>query len=120
MTDELASGVAALARAATARPVAPFSGNYEPLRRILDEAFSQSADGKGAKRHSRGNTPWDRQPILEIQRMVGPGFALGQTMKKAQEAAGMVARGENEVAVQELLGAIVYAAAAVLAIREMK
>lgn len=92
---------------------------YDDLRRVLYEAYVQSSGGKGKERHANGKT-FDRQPILEISRMVGHGFALGQAMKKASEAAGMVSRGENDRAVQECLGVIVYAAAAVLLLREQK
>jgi hypothetical protein len=102
------------------RPAAPrvAGTGFDDLKAVLDEAFRQSAEGKGAERHGRG-VPFNRQPILEIQRMVGPGFAMGQAAKKASEAAGMVARGDREAACRELLGTIVYAAAAIIAIREL-
>lgn len=90
---------------------------YALLRAVLDEAFDQSARGKGAERHANGRY-FDQQPIMEIGRMVGPGFATGQVMKKAQEATSMAARGESEAAVRELLGVIVYAASAVALVRE--
>lgn len=93
------------------------SGDYAALQNVLDEAFLQSAEGKGNARHAN-DKPFDKQPILEIGRMVGPGFAAGQIMKKAQEAIGMAARGETEAAANELLGAIVYAASAVVLVRE--
>lgn len=93
------------------------SGDYAALQSVLDEAFRQSAEGKGNARHAN-DKPFDKQPILEIGRMVGPGFAAGQVMKKAQEALGMAARGETEAAANELLGAIVYAASAVVLVRE--
>lgn len=93
------------------------SGDYAALRSVLDEAFLQSAEGKGNARHAN-DKPFGKQPILEIGRMVGPGFAAGQIMKKAQEAIGMAARGETEAAANELLGAIVYAASAVVLVRE--
>lgn len=93
------------------------SGDYAALQSVLDEAFLQSAEGKGNARHAN-DKPFDKQPILEIGRMVGPGFAAGQIMKKAQEAIGMAARGETEAAANELLGAIVYAASAVVLVRE--
>lgn len=91
-------------------------GPYASLRAVLDEAHAQAAHGKGKARHAN-DRPFEQQPILEIGRMVGSGFALGQVMKKAQEAIGMVSRGENDAAVKELLGAIVYAASAVLLVR---
>ena len=97
------------------------SGDYAALQSVLDEAFLQSAEGKGNARHAN-DKPFDKQPILEIGRMVGPGFAAGQIMKKAQEAIGMAARGETEAAANELLGASGLAVAgfmvAVLAVME--
>lgn len=93
--------------------------DYKPLFDVLAEAYDQSSKGKGKERHANA-LPFDRQPILEISRMVGPGFALGQAMKKSSEASGMLARDEHDRAVHELLGAIVYTAAAVIRIREMK
>lgn len=85
--------------------------DYEHLADALRAAYAQSAAGKGKDRHANGR-PFIRQPIMEIGRMVGPGYQTGQAMKKAQEAMGMVARGETERARAELLGAIVYLAAA--------
>jgi len=93
------------------------SGDYAALQKVLDEAYRQSAEGKGNARHAN-DKPFTEQPILSIGRMVGPGFAAGQVMKKAQEAIGMAARGETEAAANELLGAIVYAASAVVLVRE--
>lgn len=92
--------------------------NYDKLRAVLDAAYKQSANGKGRERHANGRD-FDRQPILEIARMVGPGYQVGQAMKKGQEAIGMIARGDYDAAVQELLGAIVYSAACVVLIGEL-
>lgn len=83
-----------------------------PLARILEAARDQSLKGKGLERHANGK-PWDAQPIIEITKLTGLGFAHGQATKKATEAAGMVARGEHDAAIRELLGAIVYLAASV-------
>jgi len=90
---------------------------YEDLRAILDEAYAQSSQGKGKERHAN-NLPWDKQPILQITRNVGLGYPTGQAAKKIYESCGMVKREKREAAVQELLGAIVYAAAAIRYIRE--
>lgn len=87
--------------------------HYTTLRDILNEAYDQAATGKGKERHAN-DRPWSAQPIAEIGRMVGVGFNLGQAMKKMQEASRM----EGETAVRELLGAIVYAASAVMLIRD--
>ena len=90
---------------------------YGALQGVLDDAYAQAAHGKGKERHAN-DKPFLDQPIMGIGRTVGPGFALGQVMKKAGEAKGMADRGDADAAERELLGAIVYAAAAVLLIRE--
>lgn len=92
---------------------------YEPLADILREAYDQSAKGKGKERHANGK-PFLMQPIMSIGRMVGPGYPLGQAMKKAQEAGSMFARGNTPAATAELLGVIVYTAAAVNLMREQE
>lgn len=90
---------------------------YEPLAGVLREALDQAQAGKGKERHANGKAFLD-QPIMEIGRMVGIGYQTGQAMKKSQEAVGMHSRGEPDRAVAEMLGAINYLAAAILAIRE--
>lgn len=97
-----------------ARSVSP---GYEPLAAALQMALDQAQAGKGKERHANGR-PFDRQPIMEIGRMVGLGYPTGQAKKKTQEAVGMFNRGEPDRAVAELLGAINYLAAAILLIRE--
>lgn len=92
---------------------------YRLLRAILDAAFNHAAVGKGKERHAR-NLPFDKQPMLETTRLVGPGFPLGQAIKKAGEAAGMIERGELDSAEAECLGAINYLAGAVAWVREQK
>ena len=97
-------------------PLSP-TDPYAPLRRVLNAAYEQAANGKGKERHAN-NKPFTDQPIMEIARMVGPGYQLGQAMKKAQEAGGMIQRGQPDRAKAELLGAINYLAACVLMIEE--
>lgn len=87
--------------------------HYDLLHNILNEAYDQAASGKGKERHANGK-PWDEQPIAEIGRMVGVGFNTGQAIKKLQESSRM----EPDAACHELLGAIVYAASAIMLIRE--
>lgn len=86
---------------------------YASLRRVLDLALEQASGGKGAERHASG-LPFDCQPMLEIGRMVGIGFCLGQAMKKAQESSRM----QPDAAKRELLGAINYLAGAYLLLEE--
>jgi hypothetical protein len=91
--------------------------DYAELQRVLDLAYQQSANGKGNERHANGR-PITEQPIMQITRMVGYGFPAGQAQKKLQEAGGMLKAGRPEAAQAELLGAIVYCAAAWLYIEE--
>lgn len=93
------------------------STEYAPLAAILQEAYDQAATGKGKERHANDRAFID-QPILEIGRMCGPGFNTGQSIKKQQEAMGMLTRGEHAAAIRDLLGAINYAASAIMLIRE--
>lgn len=83
--------------------------DYYELSRILDLAYKQASEGKGKERHAT-HLPFEKQPILTIQQMVGPGFAYGQIIKKAQEASRM----SREAALREILGIINYAAAVYL------
>ena len=92
---------------------------YFSLESVLDLALEQSAVGKGKERHAN-DLPFIDQPIMQISRQVGVGFPLGQAMKKAGESSGMLSRGEKEAAKRELLGAIVYLAAAYIYIEEQK
>lgn len=93
--------------------------NYAALRKILDDAFDQSANGKGKERHAN-DLPWREQPIIAISRLVGDGGVAFQAIKKITEAQGMAKRGEHEAAYRECLGAIVYAAALAKLVKESK
>lgn len=91
---------------------------YEPLASVLQAALDQAQSGKGKERHAN-DREFERQPIMEIGRMVGLGYPTGQAQKKTQEAVGMFNRGQTDSAEAELLGAINYLAAAILLIREL-
>lgn len=89
---------------------------YEQLAEVLDAALAQAQAGKGKERHALEGVPFHEQPIVEINAMIGtPHGALYQLAKKAQEAARL----EPAAAERELLGAINYAAAAILVIRRL-
>lgn len=83
---------------------------YDSLADVLKRAFDQASAGKGKDRHAQGK-PFDAQPMQGICDLVGPAFALGQAIKKAQESLRL----PPDRAVQELLGAINYLAGAVIA-----
>ena len=92
--------------------VAKYEGRlaqYAELDDVLSAAYDQAAYGKGAERHANDD-PWTEQPIFKIASQAGDGFNVGQVIKKVQEAQQMAARGENDKARHEVLGAIVYAA----------
>jgi hypothetical protein len=96
------------------------SAGYEALGYELNEAYMQSSLGKGKERHANGR-PFDRQPILELSRLYGPGFAAGQAAKKVQEALSMFDKGgfTVEQALAEVHGGIVYLAAVAIRLREL-
>lgn len=83
---------------------------YEALAAVLQDAYNQAASGKGMERHATG-LPFDEQPMQKLIDLYGPGFALGQAAKKAQEAQRL----PYERARAEMLGAINYLAGAVIA-----
>lgn len=91
-------------------PQGPVEG-YESLAAVLARAYAQASAGKGAQRHAQGQ-PFDRQPMQDLIRLHGVGFATGQASKKAQESQRL----PRDRAVAELLGAINYLAGAVIAI----
>jgi hypothetical protein len=96
----------------------PAVDGYASLQRELQSAYEQSSAGKGKERHANGR-PFDRQPILELSRLYGPGFAAGQAAKKTQEALGLFNRGNKDGALAEVHGAIVYLAAVAVRLREI-
>lgn len=92
---------------------------YGELRRVLNLAHEQASQGKGKDRHAttQGITgPFHEQPICSLGRIYGHGYNCGQAAKKAHEAMEL----PTERAQDELLGAIVYLAAAYLLLEERK
>ena len=93
--------------------------NYETLARILKMAYNQAAEGKGKERHANGEK-FEDQPIMTIAKGHGLGYQTGQAAKKLQEAHTLLKLRGKHAAIQEILGAINYAAAAVLLIEQME
>jgi len=87
----------------------PINNDYQCLQNVLDRAYQQAAHGKGKDRHACEN-PFEKQPIIGIQELVGNGFALGQAIKKMQESQRLT----HEAAIKELLGAINYICGAII------
>lgn len=84
---------------------------YHCLADVLASALFQSAVGKGQDRHAN-DLPFDKQRMQSIADGQGHiGGMIYQVCKKAEEAEGMRSRPQQ---VHELLGAIVYAAGAIV------
>jgi hypothetical protein len=81
-----------------------------PLQAVFDAAIQQATKGKG-ERHGGDITPFLEQPWVHYGKMHGRGFLTGQAAKKLEEAASTKS---GDAFVQEMLGAIVYAAMAIL------
>lgn len=81
-----------------------------PLSNVFDAALSQVTDGKGAERHGQG-ADFMTQPWVDLARTHGIGFLTGQAAKKLREAQGF---DTQEAWEREMLGAINYAAMAIL------
>ena len=89
---------------------------YEILAETLQSALDQAQHGKGKERHAN-NRPFIQQTIMETTRSHGLGYPLGQAEKKARESHRLPTIDRK---IAELLGAIVYLAAAVIRLREQE
>ena len=93
-----------------------------PLESVFADVLDQVTNGKGSERHGeteggRGLT-FSEQPIMTITRYVGNGYPLGQAMKKLSEVPALMKHKGRDAAYKEILGAIAYAAAAALYLKE--
>ena len=88
---------------------------YHLLHEVLVMALNQAQDGKGNVRHANGKS-FEEQPIMNITRMVGTGFCHGQAIKKLEESIRL----DPESAIAEQLGAIIYIAASIMRLNEIK
>ena len=93
---------------------------YEKLDAVLYDAISQSQDGKGKERHATNNN-YEDQVICVVGRLL-KGHPFGahayQIIKKTIEAGRLYQIKGQEAAYQEMLGAINYAAAMSILIKE--
>lgn len=88
--------------------------DYGELRKVLDLAYNQAAVGKGKERHARGRK-FEDQPINVIPGLLDDKWAFSarfQAVKKIQEVSGL----PKDMALREILGAIVYLAGAYIQI----
>lgn len=91
-----------------------YDPRYSELADVLHDAYEQAANGKGRDRHDWGED-FTSQWICDGLYYHGVGAALFQAEKKIREVHKL---GDNPAKVHELLGAIVYLAAAVLHLRQ--
>lgn len=85
------------------------TADYSALRKVLEEVFYEVSMGKGAQRHGN-NKPFTEQPMFDIMKYQGPGFTLGQAMKKIIECRGLDPTSRR----RELIQAMGYIAGAVI------
>jgi hypothetical protein len=95
------------------QPQQKIDPNYATLVEVLSLAYERSAFGKGRDRHATDN-PFEQQPIVTEGSYFGIQPHLYQIRKKALE----ILRMDTDAAQRELLDIIVYAAAAVLVLKE--
>lgn len=87
---------------------------YESLANVLQMAYNQAAVGKGVERHAAAGEPFDKQIMQIGAQKFGSGALLFQAFKKSEESQRL----PLDRAVNELLGAIVYLAGAVIALKK--
>ncbi len=96
-------------------PIAIVRG-YEELANVLVEALNQAQAGKGRERHAKG-MPFNDQPIMRMpalqQDTKGLNYQVCKKMLESENLAGLDSK------VKERLGAIVYAAASIIAERKL-
>lgn len=96
---------------------------YITLKEILDEALEQTSEGKGSERHEA--RVYKKIPCFEEQDIVKEAIELGlaapayQARKKIKEALRLFDDYGAEAAVPDLLGAISYTAALIIAMRRL-
>ena len=89
---------------------------YASLAEVLNRAYKQASEGKGVERHAKEGEAFEDQLLFRIAEKHGVGFLTGQAVKKLDESARLFDDFGTDAAVRELLGAIVYTAAAVIAL----
>ncbi|MGG9131202.1 hypothetical protein [Enterobacter hormaechei] len=92
--------------------------NYRVLKDVLDAAFKQASEGKGAERHGQdGSLDFMEQPMMAISSLLNTDGGLAyQAIKKITEARGMKEFARQE---RELLGAINYIAGMIMHLRRI-
>lgn len=87
---------------------------FERLAFMFRAAYAQAAVGKGVQRHAADGAHFEDQPIFDMAKRFGVGSLLAQAFKKMEESQRL----PLERAANELYGAMVYCAAAVIALED--
>lgn len=91
------------------------SPGYEHLAAVLEAAFKQASEGKGAERHARGNA-FHEQHMQTISTLLNSDRGMAfQAIKKLTEGLDFEEIDRRE---RELLGVIVYVAGIIVWHRE--
>jgi len=93
---------------------------YSALDNVLKDALAQADSGKGAERHANNNN-YEDQVICVVQRLLKDhpfGGHAYQIIKKTIESGRLLKLKGKEAAYQEVLGAINYASAMCILIKE--
>lgn len=100
-----------------------FDEGYEVLLIALMDAFRQAEQGKGKDRHAKNGAAFEDQPIFTIAREHGLAFLTGQAAKKLSEIYTFLSDEDDDgrflKAYNELAGAVVYTAAAMIHVSRM-
>lgn len=100
-------------------PITSTKHPYHPLYKILMEALDQAVSGKGKERHA-DDKPFILQPICEGARAFGPSSLNYQAWKKTRESMKLLGMSNGHTRYRnEIFGAIIYNAAAVLIFDEL-
>ena len=83
---------------------------YELLRNVFTRAFDQASQGKGKECHESDDLPFHEQQMQTGAKIFGVGSLLYQAFKKTNESQRL----PLNHAVNEMLGAIVYIAGAII------
>lgn len=97
-------------------PMGMIEPGYEALADVMQRAYNQAALGKGKERHSQVGEPFDKQVMQDGAKRFGVGALLFQAYKKSEESQRL----PLDRAVNELLGAMVYLAGAVIRLEAVK
>ena len=90
---------------------------YESLAAIFQDALDQAQHGKGKERHAT-DEPFERQEICDGARKCGLGAMAFQVRKKILEAIRLYETRGLAAAEGDVLGAMNYAAAMLIVMRE--